>query len=470
MPKSLKKLKKPKIEIIVRPPVITVMGHIDHGKTKLLDALRQTHVADKESGGITQHIGAYQIEHQGKKLTFIDTPGHAAFSAMRSRGVSATDLVILVIDAVESVKPQTKECLEHIKAANVPFLVAINKIDLPTASAAIVKKDLADCGVLVEGYGGDVVCVEISAKTGKNLDQLLEMILLMAEMQGLVSEPLAPLEAVVIESMLDPQRGPIATIFVKKGTLKLGDSLNLGQTTGKVKALFNEKGQSLSEVLPGCPAQVLGFKTVPVIGANSVIAVASSDAPISTLKIILKADMTGTLEAITQNLGGDISLIASGIGDVNESDIALAQSTGAKIIAFRVKTGSDALRLAEIERILIKNYSLIHELLNDLQTQILKLLEPTIDEESLGEAKIIAEFKAKDGRIAGVEIISGKLSQGDLIHLLRNKIQIADSKIKSIHEGKEIVDKAKAKKQYGLTFTTLLDFQPKDTLQAFKKI
>ena len=220
------------------------MGHIDHGKTTLLDALRQTHVADKESGGITQHIGAYQLDYQGKKLTFIDTPGHAAFAAMRSRGAQATDLVVLVIDAVESLKPQTKECLDHIKAAQVPFLVAINKIDLPNASSAIVKKDLADAGVMVEGFGGDIVCVEISAKTGKNLDQLLEMILLLTEMKGLTNKPLAPLQAVVIESSLDKKRGPVATIIVKQGTLKLGDELNLGQATGKVKALFNEKANN----------------------------------------------------------------------------------------------------------------------------------------------------------------------------------------------------------------------------------
>lgn len=469
MSKLTKKPKKSKHDLVSRPPVITVMGHIDHGKTTLLDALRQTHVADKESGGITQHIGAYQIEYQGKKLTFIDTPGHAAFSAMRSRGAQATDLIILVIDAVESIKPQTKECLDLIKAAQTPFLVAINKIDLPNASSAIVKKDLADAGVMVEGYGGDVVCCELSAKTGKGLEQLLEMLLLLTDMQNLPSEPAAKLEAVVIESYLDKQRGPVATVIVKKGTLKLNDQLNLGQTKGKVKALYNERGENLKAVLPGYPALVLGFNTVPSIGANTVVAAAGAVPP-QTLKIILKADVAGTLEAITQNLSSEVALVSAGVGEIGEADVALAQSTKAKIIGFRVKTTPSAQKLAEIEKIFIKNYSLIHELLDDLQTQILKMLEPTIDEEILGEAKIIAKFTAKGESIAGCQVNSGKLMPGNLVHLLRNKEPIAHSKIKSVHQGKDVVEKAKKGEEYGIAFTAALDFQPKDILQAFKKI
>lgn len=473
MSKPTKKPKKPKAKnnIVSRPPVITVMGHIDHGKTTLLDALRQTHVADKESGGITQHIGAYQLDYQGKKLTFIDTPGHAAFAAMRSRGAQATDLVVLVIDAVESIKPQTKECLDHIKAAQVPFLVAINKIDLPNASSAIVKKDLADAGVMVEGFGGDIVCVDISAKTHKNLDQLLEMILLLTEMQAVANKPLAPLQAVVIESSLDKKRGPVATIIVRQGTLKLGDELNLGQATGKVKALFNEKCEQLTAVLPGCPALVLGFSTVPSVGANTVSdSPASIDPSSKTLKVILKADVAGTLEAITQNLSSEVTLISAGVGEIGEADVALAQSTKAKIIGFRVKTTSSAQKLAEIEKVLIINYSLIHELLDNLQDQVLKMLEPTIDEEILGEAKIIAQFTAKGEAIAGCKVTSGKLMPGNLVHLLRNKEPVAHAKIKSIHQGKDTVDKAKKGEEYGIAFTQPLAFQPKDTLQAYKKI
>ena len=234
--------------VTVRPPVVTIMGHIDHGKTTLLDAIRKSKLAAKESGGITQHIGAYQAESQGRKLTFIDTPGHAAFTAMRSRGVKLTDLVVLVIDAVEGVKPQTKECLDHIKAAKVPFLVAINKIDLPNAQPKMVKSQLAENQVLVEGYGGDIVCVDISAKTKKGLNQLLEMILLLAEMQELKADPNGSLEAIVIESTLDRQQGPLATVIVKNGTLKIGDEIQTDTVVGKIKALINESGQL------ACPA------------------------------------------------------------------------------------------------------------------------------------------------------------------------------------------------------------------------
>ena len=470
-----------------RPPVITVMGHIDHGKTTLLDALRKTKVQENESGGITQHIGAYQIKYKNKPLTFIDTPGHAAFAAMRSRGAKATDLVILVIDAQESVKPQTKECITHIKNAKVPFLVAINKMDLPNATPDIVKKDLADNDVAVEGYGGDIVCVPVSAKTKKGLDELLDMLLLVTEMQKLESDPKGALEGVVIESKLDQKKGPVATVIVKNGTLKIGDEIQAGEAVGKAKALTDDLGKRLDQVGPGQPCQILGFKEVPTVGSQLFGAAGSdpegvprpeaqatsrpqsggSDPNRKTLNIILKADVAGTLEAITQNLSDEIILISSGVGDISESDILLAQSTGSTIIAFRVKTNSSAQKLADIEAVLIKSYSLIHELLDDLQQQILKLLEPTIDEKELGTAKIIAEFTVKGNRIAGSQVNSGKLSVGDQVHLIRKKKQISNSKIKSIYQGKNQVDKAKKGMECGLAFTTDLEFNQKDTLQAF---
>ena len=476
-----------------KPPVITVMGHIDHGKTTLLDALRQSEVQVNESGGITQHIGAYQITHKNRKLTFIDTPGHAAFANMRSRGVQATDLVILVIDAVESVKPQTKECIDHIKKAQVPFLVAINKMDLPNAVPEIVKKDLADVGVAVEGYGGDIVAVPVSAKTKKGLDQLLEMLLLLADIQELKADPKANLSAIIIESSLDQKKGPVATVIVKNGTLKIGDEIQTGKIVGKIKALFNENNQALKSVKPGEPAQILGFKQVPKTGsqvtntkdkafkkdskktAYSKPSKEKSDLNINntdnqSLKIILKADVAGTLEAIIQNLGNEISLVSSGVGNVNESDILLAQSTNAKIIAFRVNIINSAKKLADIEAVLIKNYSLIHELLDDLQQEILKMLEPTIDEQEIGVAKIIAEFTVKGNRIAGCQINSGKITVNDLIHLTRGKDQIADSKIKSIHQNKESIQVAKKPQECGLLFTTDMDFKLKDKIIAYKKI
>lgn len=472
-----------------RPPIITVMGHIDHGKTTLLDALRQSNLTQQESGGITQHIGAYQIEHQGRKLTFIDTPGHAAFAAMRSRGAQVTDLVILVIDAVESVKPQTKECLDHINSAKVPFLVAINKIDLPNASPDIVKKDLADVDVLVEGYGGDIVCVEVSAKTKKGLDQLLEMTLLLADMQNLKADPHGSFNGAIIESSLDQKRGPLATIIVKNGTLKIKDNLQAENSFGKVRALFNENNQRLTQVLPGQAAQVLGFKQVPPVGspvtspeaqspASPVQPTAKGEPPSPSeegvdtkrLKIILKADAAGTLEAITQNLGDEVTLVSQGIGNVTESDVLLADSTSAKILAFRVKIISAAKKLADIEGIFIKQYSLIHELLDDVQGQILKLLEPTIDEKIIGQAKIIAEFTVKGQSIAGCQVESGKFTTGSLIHLQRDKETLADSKIKSIHLGKESVDKAKKGEDCGVLLSPQLDFRLKDRLIAYQKL
>jgi len=467
-----------------RPPIITVMGHIDHGKTTLLDALRKTKVQENESGGITQHIGAYQIKHKNKSLTFIDTPGHAAFAAMRSRGAKATDIVILVIDAQESVKPQTKECLTHIKTAKVPFLVAINKMDLPNATEDLVKKDLADAGVSVEGFGGDIVCVPVSAKTGKGLDELLDMLLLVTEMQKLTADPTGLLEGVVIESKLDQKKGPVATIIVKNGTLKISNEIQAGDSFGKVKALFDDQGNKLTQVTPSKPAQVLGFKKVPEVGSQlgfndskltskssevkqKVNPKPSKEKSDQTLNIILKADVAGTLEAITQNLSSEITLISSGVGDISESDILLAQSTKATIIAFRVKTSSGAAKLANIESILIKSYSLIHELLEDLEKAVLKLLEPTIDEKILGVAKILKEFTVKGSKIAGCQITSGKLTVGDKVHLLRKKTQIADTKIKSIYQGNKQIEKAKKGIECGLAFTTNLDFSLKDTLQAF---
>ena len=463
-----------------RPPIITVMGHIDHGKTTLLDAFRSTNVAAKEAGGITQHIGAYQIDHQGKKLTFIDTPGHAAFSKMRSRGAAVTDLVILVVDAVESVKPQTKECLEHIKAAQVPFLVAINKMDLPNAVPEIVKKDLADNGVLVEGYGGDIVCVPISAKTKKGLPELLEMVLLMAEMQKLTADPKAELKAVVIESTLDPKRGPAATVIVKTGSLKVGQDVFTPETSGRVRNLLDWLHQPLTQALPGDPAQILGFKLVPEVGSvvtdkeqeikAKPAAAKAMAGEAKKLKLLIKADVAGTLEAIVNNLGDAVELVSQGIGNINESDVLLAQSTGARILAFRVKVSSQAASLAEKEAVPVKSYQLIHELLDDIQDQALKLLEPTIDEQVLGEASILQAFTVKSSQIAGCQVNSGKLSVGDMVHLFREDRLLGNSRIKSIYQGKDSVDKAKRGEQYGIGFASKLDFLPKDKLVAFKTL
>jgi len=480
-----------------RPPVVTVMGHVDHGKTTLLDALRKSRVAQTESGGITQHIGAYQIVHKDRKITFIDTPGHAAFAAMRARGAQVTDIAIVVIDAVESVKPQTKESLNHIKAAKVPFLIALNKMDLPGASEAVVKKDLADAGVMVEGYGGDIVCVPVSAKTGKGMEALLEMILLVADMRELPAKPQAPLKAIVIESMLDNRRGPVATVIVKEGILKVSEVIYANQVEGKVKALFNEDGKLMPEAGPGDPALILGLKQVPEVGA---IVTTTPQLPVAMpvgrqalpakevkpalpagkkgetdeaevkedkLKLIIRADVAGTLEAIVNNLGDEAELVASGIGNITESDVLLAQSTGAKILAFRVPTVPSAKRLAEIEKIVIKPYSLIHELLDDISREVLHRLEPTIDEQVLGEAKVIASFTVVGRPVLGVEVESGRLTVGNKVHLMRLGKIISDSQVKSIQQGKESINRAKKGEQCGVSLTSAVDFKVKDKLVAF---
>lgn len=475
--------------VTVRPPVVTIMGHIDHGKTTLLDAIRKSKLAAKESGGITQHIGAYQAESQGRKLTFIDTPGHAAFTAMRSRGVKLTDLVVLVIDAVEGVKPQTKECLDHIKAAKVPFLVAINKIDLPNAQPKMVKSQLAENQVLVEGYGGDIVCVDISAKTKKGLNQLLEMILLLAEMQELKADPNGSLEAIVIESTLDRQQGPLATVIVKNGTLKIGDEIQTDTVVGKIKALINESGQNVTKAVPGQPIQILGFKSVPTVGfpitslKDKPIVDSSSPLPTllsievnleeergETLTVILKTDVIGTLEAISQNLPDNVILIAKGVGAVNESDILLAQATKAIVIAFRVEPNTAARQLAVVENIVIEKYQLIHELLDEIAQKVLKLMEPTINEQILGEAKVIAEFSIKGDSIAGCQVTKGKLTKNDLIHLHRKDEAIIDGKIKTIQQNKKSVDQVKSEQECGLSFFSEIKFKIKDKIIAYKEI
>lgn len=466
-----------------RPPIVAILGHVDHGKTTLLDAIRKTNVVAKEHGGITQHIGAYQIEYRGEKITFIDTPGHAAFVKMRSHGALVTDLVVLVIAADDGVKPQTKESLAHIKQAKVPFLVAINKIDLPQASPDKVKSQLAENNVLVEGYGGDIVCVEVSAKQKKGLDNLLEMILLLGKMQNLKANPKGPLEGVVIDSCLDSKRGPIATVLVKNGTLKTGELIFAEDIEGKVKLMMDENGNKVVKAEPSRPVEVLGFKKVPPIGAKvkREISLKKTTRPLSPkitpredseeeskIKIILKADTVGTLEAIQTNLPEEVEIILSGVGQVNESDVLLAQSIGAQILAFNVKIPSLVKKLAETEKVNIKSYNIIYELLEDIEKKVLKILEPTIDEQVLGEAEIITEFNIKGKHIAGCKIKKGKIHKNNPIHLKREGKIIADAKITSFQKEKQDIEEAKAGSEVGIVFAPDLDFKIGDVIISYK--
>lgn len=467
---------------MMRPPIVTVMGHVDHGKSTLIETLRQINITGKEAGGITQHMGAYQINHQGKLITMVDTPGHAAFAKMRSRGAQVTDLVILLVAADDGVKPQTKEAVGHIKEAKVPFLVAINKIDLPEANVERVKSQLAENEVYVEGYGGDVVCVPISAKNKQNLDQLLEMVLLVAEMQELKADPEGNLEAVVIEAKLDPKVGPIATLLLKNGRLKIGQTVWAETVEGKIRALMNDAGERITEAVPGQPVVMVGFKAVPATGAkvrSQPLASTPGGGQASELvkeekktklKLIIKADVAGSLEAIRANMSDEVKIIDAGVGEVGEADVLLAQATGAKIIAFNVSPSKAAARLAETEEISIKTYRIIYELLEDVDKQVLQLLEPTINDIELGRATVKAEFEVKGVRIAGCQVNEGVLTVGTLVHLQRENQPAGESKIASLRQGKEKMTQVKTGGECGVVLSPALDFKIGDVLVSYRKL
>jgi translation initiation factor IF-2 len=475
-----------------RPPIVTIMGHVDHGKTSLLDYIRKAHVVDREAGGITQHIGAYQIEFNKKKITFIDTPGHAAFNKMRARGAKVTDLVILVVAANDGVKPQTIESIRHIKEANVPIIVAINKIDLPNVYPDMAKAQLAEQGILVQGYGGDVDVIEVSAKTGKGVDQLLEHILVVAELNDYKADPEANLKAVVIESTKDPKRGALATVIVQQGTLRVRQDIVTEGTEGRVKQLLDENRKPLTDITPGSPAEIIGFTGVPSVGASvwekgkeaaaiegaeegrqemaevDVFADLFDNKP--KLKLMIKADVQGTLEAIEQNLDSDSTeLLRSGVGELTEDDVEYASTTGATILVFHTKIPRQIEEQAKTLKVKIKKYDVIYKLIEDLQKQMLKLIEPTIDEVVLGEAEVQQIFDMRGDMIAGCKMITGELKKTDLLHLKRGEEIIGNPEIKSLMHGKEQIDSVKAKNEFGITFRQKkLDFQVGDHLIAYK--
>jgi translation initiation factor IF-2 len=500
-----------------RPPVVVVLGHVDHGKTTLLDKIRQTNVVGSEAGGITQHIGAYQVtvepssrategsrgipygdkkeilhsaQDDRKTITFIDTPGHAAFSKMRSRGARVADLAVLVVAVDEGVKPQTLESLKYIHQADINYLVALNKIDIPNTNIERVKKLLSEKGIMVEGYGGEVVAVPVSAKTGKGTDELLEMILLLAEMADLKGDPKGKLEAVVIESKLDPRRGPLATVLVRNGSLRVGEVVRVEDSLVKIRAMFNEKGKPVKIALPSQPVEVLGFKTVPPVGGKVITEPLSSvpskisvpsvikkesktesetpESPEKKLKIILKADVAGTLEAIKASLPKDLQIINAEVGEVNESDVLLASATGAQIIAFNVKISPRVKELAEAEKVKITPYKVIYELLEDIEKKVLKAIEPTADEVILGKAEIIAEFEIKKERIAGCRMIEGEIKKVDKLHLLRKEELVGDCRIKSLRSGKRDIESVKGGEEFGVVLLGV-DFTIGDVLVSFRK-
>jgi len=468
-----------------RPPIVAVLGHVDHGKTSLLDYIRKTSVTEKEHGGITQAIGAYQIPG----ITFIDTPGHEAFAKMRERGATVSDIAILVVAADDSVKPQTKESIRMIIDANVSMIVAINKIDMPTANIDKVKQDLARNGVQVEGFGGSIPSVAVSAKTGVGVKELLDTIMLVAEMKELPNEPEAPLEAVVIENRIDKGKGMVATVVVKKGTLKFANPLFDGDTqVAKVRAMFDENRIAVTEAGPSKPVEVLGFTSLPQVGAvlttvsvakvvveeKKEVEAAQSVADFlanmqgkKKLAVIIKADVYGSLEAILEALGDDVDVVTSGVGEISDADVLLAKSTGSFVIGFNVKLKTEIEKLAQIEGVICRTYTIIYELLDELHDVIEGAMEVITKERELGKGKVLAEFPFNGVRIAGIKVISGRIAKGDQVKVMREDVEIGKAKIKSVRHGKVEETRMDVGDDCGLLFDRVVDFAIGDDIIAF---
>jgi len=490
-----------------RPPVITIMGHVDHGKTSLLDAIRQSNVVAGEAGAITQHIGAYQVEKKSRKITFLDTPGHEAFTAMRARGARATDIAVLVVAADDGVMPQTVEALDHARAAGVSIMVAINKMDKPDANPDRVKQQLADRAILVEGWGGDVVCVPVSAKKKQGIDDLLENLLLVADILELKAEWDCPAEGVVIEAKLDKNRGPIATLLVQKGVLKVSDTVVIGNTSGKVKAMFNDAGKNIKKAEPATPVEILGMNAVPAAGETfqvvadekevrslmeknreegqatssakglsltSVSAQASTGA-IKELNIILKTDVHGSIEPIRDSLERlsdekmRVKVIHTGTGSITESDILLAMASKAVVIGFNSRPEPGASRLAEQENISIRQYNVIYKLIEDVEKALQGLLEPELVEVVIGQAEVKAIFEAgKKGKIAGSLIKDGRATRDSKVHILRANKTVAESRVIGLKRFKDDVKEVQAGMECGVRLENFSDFQVGDMLQFFR--
>jgi translation initiation factor IF-2 len=465
-----------------KPPVVTIMGHVDHGKTTLLDYIRKTKLVEKEVGQITQAIGAYQIKFKGEKITFIDTPGHEAFTKMRSRGANVADVIVLVVAANDGVMPQTKESVKIIEEAKTPFIVAINKIDLPEASLDKVKAQLAENNVIVEDYGGKIVAIPVSAKTGEGIDSLLEMILLTAELSELKADPQASFEGDVIESKTDKYCGCVATLVVRNGTLKKGDQIIADGVTAKVKMMRDELGKPVEKAEPGDPVLVLGFSSVPAAGAlvtelslneGKVVSLEEKTAFVpekegeNRLKIILKTDVTGSLEAILGCLQDEVLVMEKGVGEVIESDILLAKTLGADIYSFNLPLSSNTKKLAETENVKIKNYSIIYDLLKEIEERILKILEPTIDRKIWGRAEVLAVFEMKGERIAGAKVTEGKINKNFPVCVQRGNKILIETKISSLKVEKQDVNEVNEGNEFGVILGKKVDFQKGDMILSY---
>lgn len=494
-----------------RPPVVTIMGHVDHGKTSLLDAIRKANVVSGEAGGITQHIGAYQVEQNGQKITFIDTPGHAAFTAMRARGARVTDIAVLVVAADDSVMPQTIESINHAKAAGVPIIVAINKIDKPAADAQKVRTELLQHEVFVETMGGETLEVEVSAKTGQNLDKLLEAILLQAEILDLKADPERTAEGVVIEAKLDQGRGSVATVLVQKGTLHPSDIIVAGNEWGRVRALIDDHGRHIKEAVPSTPIEILGMQGTPQAGDRFAVvnheakareiseyrqrlardkAVARQTGSRGSLEqmmtklqttgvkefpLIIKGDVQGSIEAIAsalEKLGNEevrAHIVHSGAGGITESDISLAEASNSAVIGFNVRANKQARDSAKTQGIEIRYYNIIYDLVDDIKAAMSGLLSPEQRETFLGNAEVLEIFNiTKIGKVAGCRVIEGKIERGAGVRLIRDNIVIHEGKLKTLKRFKDEVNEVQSGQECGMAFENYEDIRAGDIIETFR--
>ncbi|WP_375648367.1 translation initiation factor IF-2 [Bartonella sp. MU70NMGDW] len=494
-----------------RPPVVTIMGHVDHGKTSLLDAIRKANVVSGEAGGITQHIGAYQVEQNGQKITFIDTPGHAAFTAMRARGARVTDIAVLVVAADDSVMPQTIESINHAKAAGVPIIVAINKIDKPAANAQKVRTELLQHEVFVETMGGETLDVEVSAKTGQNLDKLLEAILLQAEMLDLKADSQRTAEGVIIEAKLDRGRGSVATVLVQKGTLHPSDIIVAGNEWGRVRALIDDHGRHIKEALPSTPIEILGMQGTPQAGDRFAVVTHEAKAReiseyrqrlardkavarqtgsrgsleqmmtklqtigVKEFSLIIKGDVQGSIEAIAsalEKLGNDevrARIVHSGAGGITESDISLAEASNSAVIGFNVRANKQARDFAKTQGIEIRYYNIIYDLVDDIKAAMSGLLSPEQRETFLGNAEILEVFNiTKTGKVAGCRVTEGKIERGAGVRLIRDNIVIHEGKLKTLKRFKDEVNEVQSGQECGIAFENYEDMRAGDIIEIFR--
>ncbi len=494
--------------LVKRPPIVTIMGHVDHGKTSLLDAIRKAKVTASEAGGITQHIGAYTVSLNGEKITFLDTPGHEAFTAMRARGAQVTDIVILVVAADDGIMPQTKEAINHCKAADVPMIVAINKIDRPGANVDRVKQELTEHGLVSEDWGGDTICVPVSAKTGENLESLLEMVLLTAEMQELQADPNRKAKGTVIEAKLDKGRGAVASLLIQNGTLNVGDSILVGSTYGRIRAMFDDRGKKIKSAGPSIPVEILGLSEVPAAGDRFIVCKDEKTArnmaelrkqkikadshqasnrvsledlysqiqegKVKELAIVVKADVQGSVEAIRQSLEKlstddvKVRVIHGAVGAITETDVILAAASNALIIGFNVRPDGNATAQSEKESIEIKTYRIIYDAIEDVKSAMIGMLEPEYKEVVNGKAEVRMTYKISNvGTIAGCYVIDGKIVRNSEVRVIRDGIVIFESTLASLKRFKDDAKEVAKGYECGLSIEKFNDLKDGDIIESF---